>query len=354
MTTLAPSTRRAIAGLSLALLVVAGPSFGAFTLHEGANQPLPGVNLPSGSFGSDGTKRERDYTYPKRSDVDYFASKGFKVFRIAFFAKRLVAPDGTGGFAPTEDMKILVDLIDYAATKDASVILDMHDYGESFSGKLIGTDPGAVEEFAGTWGAIASEVSRRPNVIFGLMNEPNKQSSAEWLKGANAATTAIRDAGAYQLVLVPGSHWDSAYSWTSTDNAKVMLGFQDPADNFAYEVHQYLDSDGSGTHTTVVPGAGSERLAAFTDWARKHNARAFLGEFGWAANAPAEKEGRAMLCYMSRNQDVWLGWAYWAGGPWWGDYMFSIQPKDGADRPQMHVLSEFSNTTAPADCAPKT
>ncbi|HIB99683.1 TPA: glycoside hydrolase family 5 protein, partial [Candidatus Poribacteria bacterium] len=40
------------------------------------------------------------------------------------------------------------------------------------------------------------------------------------------------------------------------------------------------------------------------------------------------------------NTDVWLGWTYWAAGPWWGDYMFSIEPKIGEDRPQMVILEK--------------
>jgi hypothetical protein len=53
--------------------------------------------------------------------------------------------------------------------------------------------------------------------------------------------------------LVPGSHYDGAWTWTTTDNAAVVgTGVQDPAHNFAFEVHQYLDADGSGTHPGVV------------------------------------------------------------------------------------------------------
>ena len=118
------------------------------------------------------------------------------------------------------------------------------DYGRSVSEKLIGRDPGATEEFAAVWRTIAREVSRRPNVIFGLMNEPYKQTATEWLEGAHAAVNAIRDEGAYQLVLVPGSYWSSAWLWTTTDNKEVMLDFRDPAQNFAIEVHQYLNHDG--------------------------------------------------------------------------------------------------------------
>ena len=43
----------------------------------------------------------------------------------------------------------------------------------------------------------------------------------------------------------------------------------DPANNFAYDVHQYLDSDGSGTSATIFnddPTIGVQRLTAFTNW----------------------------------------------------------------------------------------
>ena len=102
-----------------------------------------------------------------------------------------------------------------------------------------------------------------------------------------------------------------------------------------------------------MPDSGINRLTAFTTWAREHGVRAFLGEFGWAATKPALKEGRDMLCLMSRNEDVWLGWAYFAAGPWWGDYMFSVQPEQGVDKPQMAVLQQFMQAMPPPDCAPE-
>ena len=59
-----------------------------------------------------------------------------------------------------------------------------------------------------------------------------------------------------QEILVPGSYWDGAWTWTTTDNAAVVgAGIQDPAHNFAFEVHQYLDSDGSGRHPGAVSAA---------------------------------------------------------------------------------------------------
>ena len=61
------------------------------------------------------------------------------------------------------------------------------------------------------------------------MNEPHEQSASAWLGSANAAIAAIRNAGAMQEILVPGSYWDGAWSWTTTDNATVIgTGVQEP------------------------------------------------------------------------------------------------------------------------------
>ena len=57
-------------------------------------------------------------------------------------------------------------------------------------------------------------------------------------------------------------------------------GFRIPH-NFAFEVHQYLDADGSGTHPGAVSATiGVERLTAITQWAEATGNRLFLGEVG--------------------------------------------------------------------------
>ena len=228
-------------------------------------------------------------------------------------------------------------LIDHAARLRAHVIVDLHQFGRMPSG-LIGRDARATVDFVGAWAEIARRLKDRPNVIFGLMNEPHEQSAAEWLPAANAAIAEIRAAGARQLILAPGSYWTGAHSWTNTDNAEKMLGVVDPLHNFVYEVHQYLDSDSSGTKPSVVAGVGSVSSTAFTAWARAHVVQGFLGEFGFAATPEVLAEGKALVQYMSANRDVWRGWTYWAAGPWWGDYMFSVEPGKAGDRPQLEVL----------------
>ena len=195
------------------------------------------------------------------------------------------------------------------------------------------------------WSRLASHFLANDLVIFGLMNEPHDMSTEMWRDDANAAITAIRATGASQLILVPGNAFTGAWSWLEdyygTPNGEAMLTIDDPLDNFAFEVHQYLDEDGSGTSSECVSATiGSERLTAFTGWLEEHGYRAFLGEFGAAANDVCMEAVDDMLDYMDARPDQWIGWTWWAAGPWWDDYMYSIEPDGGVDKPQMAVLQE--------------
>jgi hypothetical protein len=178
-------------------------------------------------------------------------------------------------------------------------------------------------------------------VIFGLMNEPHDQSASAWLVSVNDAIAAIRSAGATQEILVPGSYWDGAWTWTTTDNASVIgTGVKDPMHNYAFEVHQYLDPDGSGTHPgTSSPTLGVERLTAITQWAESTGNHLFLGEVGVSTDQTSLTALDLMLTYMRQHAQTWQGITYWSGGPWWPpDYIFSIEPLNGTDRPQMAIL----------------
>ena len=165
------------------------------------------------------------------------------------------------------------------------------------------------------------------------MSEPFLQSfSAEKFK-------AIRDSGARNLITVPGTNYTGAHSWTTSDNGTVMLGVVDPLDNWIYEVHQYLDADSSGTSpdcasTTV----GVDAMTKLTAWLKTNRRRAMLGEFGAANNATCLAALDGLLKHMDDNRDVYAGYTYWSAGPWWGTYMYSLEPTNGVDAPQLPTL----------------
>lgn len=95
-------------------------------------------------------------------------------------------------------------------------------------------------------------------------------------------------------------------------------------------MHQYLDSDGSGTSSTCVSATiGQERIESATAWLVANAKKAFLGEFAAGANSVCVSAVTGMLDYMEANADVWLGAEWWAAGPWWGDYIYSMEPMTG-------------------------
>jgi len=315
-----------------------------------------GVNLAGGEFGcysptwqTAGNVLGKDYLYPTLQEIDYFAAKGMNTIRLPFKAVRVNYGDNA------DDLAAMHKVVDYAQSKGVTVVLDMHDYGYTGTGKLIGHDSGSVTEFAAQWKLVAGEFKSDPNVIFGLMNEPHQQTTPEWLTGANAAIAAIREVGGTQQILVPGGRWDGAHDWvgnTWTQNASVMRGVKDPLNKFAFEVHQYLDSDNSGAHDSVVAGKGATVLKPITDWARANHFQLFLGEFSFAETPEAMTEGKILNDFTHANSDVWIGQTVWAAGPWWGDSPRVVEPlgfhgglpTPGAaivDRPQMSVLDDY-------------
>lgn len=303
----------------------------------GATTPAPGINLSGGEFNPSGSRRGVDYGYPQPAEIMKAARAGFRVVRVPFLAKRLLAEPIRSDGEPS-DLEQIASLVDTAARADVIVVLDMHDYGFDANGNLIGHAAGSTQTFAQSWSTIAWAFRDRRNVLFGLMNEPHFQSPAIWRAAANEAIAAIRGVGARQGILVPTTDWSIASRWSRNGNPEEMEKIVDPANNFAFELHQYFDRDQSGRRESVREGIGASALADFTAWARAQGKRAFLGEFAWADNPAGAREGTALLAYMAANADVWAGWAYWGGGSLWGDYMFALADSNGAERPQMRIL----------------
>lgn len=77
-------------------------------------------------------------------------------------------------------------------------------------------------------------------------------------------------------------------------------------------MHQYLDSDGSGTSATCVSSTiGAERIAAATAWLRANNKKGFLGEVGAGSNDACIAAVKGALCAMQQS-GVWIGALWWA------------------------------------------
>lgn len=309
-----------------------------------------GVNLAGLDFGSVPGTYNRDYFPPTLADYRYVSSKGFTYVRVPYKLERLF-PDIT---RPTvfgaDTLSALDQAVNEGTSRGMAVQLDPHNYcGYQKDGSThpLGSDPFTVERYAQMLGTLAERYGRNPLVHFNLMNEPTSDTEPGmtaqiWRQQAEAAIAAIRATGTKNKIIIPGVGYTGAWTWVDKGNADAWTGFRDV--NFAFDVHQYLDSNGSGTHESVVTGAGSTRLQydfhdfentgklGVTPWAREHGYQLILSEFGTTRNvdqypqAPVELE--ALLGFIDDNRDVFLGWAWWAESVHFGDYFFNLYPDD--------------------------
>ncbi|MEZ5923166.1 MAG: glycoside hydrolase family 5 protein [Hyphomicrobiaceae bacterium] len=314
-----------------------------------------GINLAGAEFGDivpgeHGT----DFMYPTAANVAYFADLGFSCLRVPFRWERL-QPE-LGSPLDIAELDRLLGLVSEITSRGLTAIVDPHNYARRriaadgwAAEHLIGSEHVPSEAFASFWRQLAIFLIDNERVALGLMNEPYGLSADHWLKIANGAIAAIRDIGAEQLLLVPGTRYSGAHSWLGAGNA-AMSGVIDPLNHFAIEVHQYFDGNSSGTSSEVVSGScGSERLQDFQTWAREHGLKAFLGEFGVPAT-PVGLNALSDICQeMSANPDVWIGWAAWSAGPFWpADYIFNLEPAAGGKiREQTRLLASYAKPIDP-------
>lgn len=321
--------------------------------HFSDFDPAPN-NLP-GTYGA-------DYLYAPDSYFDYFHGLGMNTFRIPFRWER-IQPTLDAPLDPAE-LARLQHVVDYATGLGANVILDVHNYGRYITPteiKILGTPELTNANFSNLWTQLAATFGSNGQVIFGLMNEPHDMASETVVSFTNDALAAIRGTGATNLALVQGNGYSGGHSWLQdwygTPNATAMLGIVDPGNNLAFEVHQYVDNnedfgtDYSGLTDNVESATiAAEKLAGFTDWLRANNRRGFLGEIGTPESAIGVEAMANGIGFVEGNADVWMGWALWAGGPWWdaddgsSRYHLSVNPRtDGGPAPQLAVLEPYLN-----------
>ena len=307
-------------------------------------QRLLGVNLSGAEFSSKRLPGSlfKDYLYPSQQDLRYFKQAGMNIVRVPFRWERLQRQINT----PLEsaDLEQLQRVVGWAKELDICVLLDMHNYG-SYFGHPLGSAEAPVTAFIDVWLRLHQAFDDPATTAFGLMNEPAAIPVPAWLKIAQETVLALRKAGAKNLLMVPSGRWSGAHEWTKIHDgvsaASEFRHFRDPLNNFVIELHQYADANFSGTGRTCIEAARLRSLMSqVTSWAIQEKKRFFLGEFG--ANTSAEcLTALRTLAESMQDPTAWLGWTYWAAGPWWGSYPYSIQPTNNREAAQLTQLRQF-------------
>lgn len=302
---------------------------------------LFGVSLCGAEFGETvlpGTYG-RHYTYPAAQHLDYYKSREIKLVRLPFRWERLQRPL----LAPLDvtELSRIDAFVDQCRKRGIQVLLDPHNYAR-YDGKLIGSPDVSNAAFADFWSRIAEHFRDEPAIYaYGLVNEPH-DTKGLWPAAAQAGVDGIRRKDQRHFILVPGDNWTGAKDWRKYNE---NLSVNDPADRIIYEAHLYFDPDNKGTYeddydeALAHPMLGVNRIKPFVDWLHEHGHAGFVGEYG----IPGDDDRWLpvldnTLAYLQAND---IGGCYWAGGPWWKDYILSIEPREGKDRPQMNVLTKY-------------
>ncbi|KAG8882389.1 hypothetical protein FRB97_008293 [Tulasnella sp. 331] len=289
-----------------------------------------GVNESGAEFGNTawpGTLG-KDYIWPAPSSIDYFTGLGFNTFRVTFLMERM-SPPATGLTGPFNSTYLsgLTTIVNYITGKGAYALIDPHNFMR-YNNAIISDST----QFSTWWVNLAAQFKSNSHVIFDLQNEPYGIAATSVFSLMQSAVTAIRASGATsQLIVVEGTSYTGAWTWTSSGNAAAFTGLKDPSNNIAIEMHQYLDSDGSGTSGTCVDSTiGVDRLSDATAWLKANNFKGLLGEIGAGSNTVCIEAVSGAMAYMQQPGSPWLGALWWAAGPWWGaTYFTSIEPPSG-------------------------
>lgn len=214
------------------------------------------------------------------------------------------------------------------------------------TGSVIGntSDPIAAttKQFMHFWNELAGRYVKNEKVIFGIMNEvcqnptsynisltdntqPHDMPTSLVLENDQAAINGIRNSGAKQLILAPGNGYTGGHAWNSSaatqgdaPSADYLYMIQDPLNNTAIDIHEYLDEDFSGSHVECVHSYPSE-LGFLTSWLKQYGLKAMITEIGGSYDPTCTTLLKQALNYMHDNPE-YIGWTAWAAGPLWGQY----------------------------------
>ena len=313
---------------------------------------LAGVNLSGLEFNSGTLPGRLNYNFvaPNDNELAYYQSKGITTIRLPVLWARLqpnlLAANPSTALDPAY-LGLIETVISQAAARNMQVIVDIHNFG-GYATHKIGDGTVTPAQFAEFWSILASTLQGSPGLGgYDLMNEPSNMPSIDvWPAAAQAAVTAIRKVDQDSYIFVEGDDWASAGSWAS-HNANLTI--DDPRGRIIYEAHVYGDRDSSGTHFDwqteeahgVTVDTIAQRVAVFATWCQLQNRLCAIGEVGVGNDDPGWNQELANGLAAMKQGGI-VGFTYWAGGPWWGSYPMSIEPRNNNDAAQMSVVSRYA------------
>src|SRR5690606_27523875 len=103
--------------------------------------------------------------------------------------------------------------VSWAKENGMTIALDLHNYAR-YNGQV--TDAGKL---ADVWGKLANEFGGDDSVWFNLMNEPYNVNANQWADITQQVVNELRAEGVDNKLLLSGTQWSGAHSWSSSGNA---------------------------------------------------------------------------------------------------------------------------------------
>ncbi len=226
--------------------------------------------------------------------------------------------------------------------------------GKCPDGTLI-LDPAAYQS---VWGQLFSLIQQdqtidKQYIMLDLVNEPVGIPDDKVFTIQAGLITFLRNQGFDGYILVEGNNWSGLHSWATEtwtgaagkiySNATLFTrknfaraGITDLS-KILINVHQYLDSNYSGTHDDCqqnleTTGPSGFNLKLFANYLKDNELQAIVTEFGTGKNAdscraPLTKFMQYLQDNTATNQSGgFVGWTIWSAGHGWGDYNLRVKP----------------------------
>ena len=202
-----------------------------------------GVNLSGGEYWRGGNIYGTSYIFPSNAEIDYYASKGMDVIRVPFqwerMQKVLNGAAQRRGSRPPEG--VVATPTPRASRSSSTRTITACARSTARTTRWASTARRRPRSLADFWGRMAATF-KGSNVFYDIMNEPHYQSAHEWAAGRQRRHQGDprrrrhrEDPGAgHQLDRRPQR---GSRPQRHRDRRRPSI----PKNNFAFEVHQYLD-----------------------------------------------------------------------------------------------------------------
>jgi len=302
------------------------------TTTSGRSVKYGGVNIAGFEFSVDTSGNRKvngaqDVSTNGTLQMQHFVTDlGFNAFRLPVAWQYLVNNEIGGQLDPVATGKYDKLVQGCLSSGAALCIVDVHNYAR-WNGGIVGQGGPTNDQFASLWLQLATKYGSEPRIAFDIINEPHNLNITLWAATNSAAVAAIRKTGSTNMILLSGMDFASAGAFPK-NSGPAMLGVKNPdgsTTGLIFNVHQYLDSDYSGTNPECTYN-NVDNFSYLAKWLRLNKRQAFITETGGGNTASCT----TLLCQeldgINANADVFVGVTVWSAGAFSANYMLSTVP----------------------------